>query len=144
VPPVFARKYGQSVTGGFVDRANSKSSFYGAYIFGDDQHKRRFALTHEAASSIKSRLLANAPQSVVSFGQDAAGEIYAAGYEGNVYELELDSSPFEQRRSGGPAPLCRYGAASFVEDFQNRMVANVKVTSVGVTSSLPGCVGLQH
>ena len=40
-PPVFAypRKYGQSVTGGFVYRANPKSSFYGVYIFADYQKK---------------------------------------------------------------------------------------------------------
>jgi putative heme-binding domain-containing protein len=97
VPPVFAytRRYGQSVTGGFVYRANPKSSFYGAYIFGDYQQKRIFALTHKDRELDQVRLLVNTPQSVVSFGQDAAGEIYAVGYEGNIYKLDLASSRFE-------------------------------------------------
>ena len=49
VPPIFSytRKYGQCVTGGFVYRANPKSTFYGVYIFGDYQKKRLFALTQK-------------------------------------------------------------------------------------------------
>lgn len=96
-PPVFAytRRYGQSVTGGFVYRGNPKSSFYGVYIFGDYQKKGIFALTQKDRRLDQVRLLANAPQSVVSFGQDANGEIYAIGYEGNIYKLDLDSTRFE-------------------------------------------------
>src|SRR5580765_2007060 len=45
VPPVFAytRKYGVSVTGGYVYRGNPKSSFYGVYICGDYESRRIFA-----------------------------------------------------------------------------------------------------
>src|SRR5262249_2664240 len=48
-PPVFAygRKFGVSVTGGFVYRGNAKSSFYGVYIFGDYQSQRLWGLTQE-------------------------------------------------------------------------------------------------
>jgi len=97
VPPVFAwtRKYGQSSTGGYVYRADPKSSFYGVYIFGDYQQKRIFALTQHDRVLDKVRLLCNAPQSVVSFGQDAQGQIYMVGYEGNIYKLLLDSTRFE-------------------------------------------------
>jgi putative heme-binding domain-containing protein len=97
VPPVFAwtRKYGQSSTGGFVYRGNPKSSFYGVYIFGDYQKKRIFALTQKDRVLDQVRLIANAPQSVVSFGQDAQGEIYFVGYEGNIYKLDLESTRFE-------------------------------------------------
>ena len=58
VPPLFAytRRYGQSVTGGFVYRANPKSSFYGTYIFGGDyQQKRLFALTQKNHFLIRPR-----------------------------------------------------------------------------------------
>src|SRR5206468_11534545 len=46
-PPVFAysRKYGVSVTGGYVYRGDEKSPFYGAYLFGDYETRRVFALT---------------------------------------------------------------------------------------------------
>ncbi|HEY8749551.1 MAG TPA: PQQ-dependent sugar dehydrogenase [Tepidisphaeraceae bacterium] len=97
VPPLFTytRKYGQSVTGGYVYRANPKSSFYGAYIFGDYQQKRLFALTQKNGSLDKVRVLTRTTQSVVSIGQDAMGEIYYVGYEGNIYKLDLESSRFE-------------------------------------------------
>jgi len=97
VPPVFSftRKYGQSATGGIVYRGNPKSSFYGAYIFGDYQKKVVFAITQKDGILDQARVIANAPQSVVSFGQDDQGQIYFVGYEGNIYKLDLDSSRFE-------------------------------------------------
>lgn len=96
-PPVFSytRKYGQSVTGGFVYRADPKSSFYGVYIFGDYQKKKLFAMTKKDRELDQVRLLANTPESVVSFGQDAGGRIYFVGYEGNVYLVDLEASRFE-------------------------------------------------
>jgi putative heme-binding domain-containing protein len=96
-PPVFAyaRKYGQSVTGGFVYRGDPKSTFYGSYVFGDYQKKKIFALTQKDRRLDRVRLLADAPQSVVSFGQDADGSIYFVGYEGNIYKLGLDATRFE-------------------------------------------------
>ncbi|HET6246777.1 MAG TPA: PQQ-dependent sugar dehydrogenase, partial [Tepidisphaeraceae bacterium] len=97
VPPIFSwtRKYGQASMGGFVYRANPKSSFYGAYIFGDYQKKLIFALTQKDRVLEKVRIIAKSPESVVSFGQDANGEIYFAGYEGNIYKLDLEAGKFE-------------------------------------------------
>jgi glucose/arabinose dehydrogenase len=97
VPPLFAytRKYGQSVTGGFVYRGNPKSSFYGVYIFGDYQKKGVFGLTQKNRELDQVRVLANSPQSVVSIGMDNNGEIYLVGYEGNIYKLDLEESRFE-------------------------------------------------
>jgi len=66
IPPVFSwtRKYGQAAIGGFVYRANPKSSFYGAYIFGDYQKKAIFALTQKDRVLNQVRLIAHAPQPV--------------------------------------------------------------------------------
>jgi putative heme-binding domain-containing protein len=96
-PPVFAygRMYGQSVTGGFVYRAEPTSSFYGVYVFADYQKKNVFGLTQKSRKLEKVRLLTTAPHQVVSIGQDAAGEIYLVGYEGNLYRLDLASSRWE-------------------------------------------------
>jgi putative heme-binding domain-containing protein len=97
VPPVFSwtRKYGQACIGGLVYRANPKSSFNGVYIFGDYQKKAIFALTQKDRVLDQVRLIAAAPQSVVSFCQDAQGRVYFLGYEGNIYRLDLDSTRFE-------------------------------------------------
>ncbi len=97
VPPVFAytRKYGTTVVGGYVYRANPKSSFYGVYVFADYQKKTLFALTQKGGVLDQVRLLGSAPQSVVSFGQDEQGQIYFVGYEGNIYKMDLDGGKFE-------------------------------------------------
>jgi glucose/arabinose dehydrogenase len=49
--PVFAyrRKYGNSITGGHVYRGDKNSSFYGAYICGDYNSKRIFAIRSKTA-----------------------------------------------------------------------------------------------
>ena len=92
VPPVFsyARKYGVCVSGGFVYRANPKSSYYGSYIFGDYQKKLIFSLTQKDRVMEQVHQIAISPQSVVSFAKDASGQIYQVGYEGNIYKLDLD------------------------------------------------------
>ena len=97
VPPIFAwtRKYGASSTGGFVYRGKQSPSFYGVYIFGDYQNSRIFALTQENRVLKQVRLLATAPEHVVSFGQDNDGELYAVGYEGTIYHIDLSRAKFE-------------------------------------------------
>ena len=96
-PPVFAyaRKYGQSVTGGFVYRGDPGSSFYGVYVFADYQQRHVFGLTQKGRRLEKVRLLTTAPQQVVSIGEDASGELYLVGYEGDLYKLDLASSRWE-------------------------------------------------
>ena len=98
VPPVFSwtRKYGQASIGGFVYRANPKS------LFLRRLHLRRLPEESSSSPSRKKtacwsqvRLIANVPQSVVSFGEDAQGQIYFVGYEGNIYKLDLDAGRFE-------------------------------------------------
>jgi glucose/arabinose dehydrogenase len=94
VPPVFAytRKYGASVTGGYVYRANPASPFYGVYIFGDYQSSRIFGLTHDAHGKLKQiRQIGKSPQHLVSFGRDDHGQLYVVGYEGTLYRLNLDN-----------------------------------------------------
>jgi putative heme-binding domain-containing protein len=97
VPPVFSwpRKYGVASIGGFVYRGNPKSSFYGAYIFGDYQKKVVFALTQKDRVLDQIRVIGTSPQPIVSFGNDAAGQIYVVGYDGNIYKLDLDAGKFE-------------------------------------------------
>ncbi len=96
-PPIFAyaRRYGPSVTGGFVYRADPTSSFYGKYIFGDYESRRIFALTQENRMLKEIRQIGISPQRIVSFGLDAEGEIYVVGYEGILYKLDFAGALFE-------------------------------------------------
>jgi putative heme-binding domain-containing protein len=96
-PPVFSygRKFGVSVTGGFVYRADVKSSFYGVYVFGDFQSQRIWGVRQEAGKLKQIRQLTVAPQRVVSFGRDLSGELYVVGYEGTIYRIHFEGSAFE-------------------------------------------------
>ena len=97
VPPVFAysRKLGASVTGGYVYRGTRSPSYYGAYIFGDYESKRIWAMKANKGRVSKVRQIGTSPQKIVSFGVDSDGEIYLVGYEGTVYRLDLSDSVFE-------------------------------------------------
>jgi glucose/arabinose dehydrogenase len=96
-PPIFAytRKYGVSVTGGYIYRGQAKSSFYGVYIFGDYETRRIFGMTQEKGQLKSIRQIGTSPQRIVSFGRDEAGEIYVVGYEGSISRIEFGSSRFE-------------------------------------------------
>jgi hypothetical protein len=97
VQPVFAyaRKFGVSVTGGYVYRAQKRSSFYGVYIFGDYQSRRLWGLTQKGGILQTVRQIGVAPQQPVAFGRDESGEIFVVGYEGMIYRLELNKAKFE-------------------------------------------------
>ncbi len=97
VQPIFAyrRRYGPSVTGGYVYRADPASSFYGKYIFGDYESKRIFALTQQDGALKEIRQIGIAPQRIVSFGKDEDGGIYVVGYEGLLYKIDFSTTTFE-------------------------------------------------
>jgi len=101
VPPVFAykRKYGNSITGGYVYRGDKNSSFYGVYLCGDYTSKRIFGVTQQNGVLKTVRQIGTIPQSLVSFAEDEPGNLYALGYEGTIYRLDFTSADFnaEQR-----------------------------------------------
>jgi putative heme-binding domain-containing protein len=97
-PPVFAyrRKYGNSVTGGYVYRGEKRSSFYGVYICGDYTSHRIWGLTQEGGILKRVRQIGVSPQSIASFGTDERGEIYIVGYEGMIYKLDFSKARFDE------------------------------------------------
>jgi putative heme-binding domain-containing protein len=96
-PPVFAysRKYGPSVTGGYVYRGDKNSPFYGAYVFADYETKRVFALTQKDGVLDKVRQIATSPQRVPSFGRDDKGGLYVVGYDGTIYAINFSGATFD-------------------------------------------------
>jgi putative heme-binding domain-containing protein len=96
VPPVFAyrRKFGNSVTGGYVYRGDRNSSFYGVYICGDYTSHRIFGLRQRDRALQIVRQIGTSPLNIASFGTDDRGEIYVVGYEGMIYHLDLASTTF--------------------------------------------------
>lgn len=96
-PPVFAytRKYGVSMTGGYVYRGDPKSSFFGVYICADFQTRHVFGLTREDKLLKTIRRIGLAPQRAVSFGCGEKGELYLVGYDGTIFEMDLSAGKFE-------------------------------------------------
>jgi len=97
VAPVFAyrRKYGNSITGGYVYRGDQRSSFYGVYICGDYTSKRIWGVTQENRLLKTVRQIATSPQFIASFGTDEQGNIYVVGYEGMIYKMDLAGAVFD-------------------------------------------------
>lgn len=97
VSPVFAyrRKYGNSITGGYVYRADPHSPFYGVYICGDYTSRRVWGIRQENRTLSAVREIGTAPQAIASFATDEAGNVYLVGYEGMVYKLDLSHGDFD-------------------------------------------------
>ncbi|HEY0457014.1 MAG TPA: PQQ-dependent sugar dehydrogenase [Verrucomicrobiae bacterium] len=95
--PVFAyrRKYGNSITGGYVYRGDKKSSFYGVYICGDYTSKIIFGITQQNGVLKAAHQIGKVPQRLVSFSEDEGGNIYAVGYEGTIYKIDFTQGRFD-------------------------------------------------
>ena len=103
LPPAFAPPVldyaqdgnGCSVTGGVVYRGCALPDLHGQYFFSDycSAFLRTFALRDGVVTGLTDRTAALAPgdghriDSVVSFGEDARGEIYIADLGGEIYKL---------------------------------------------------------
>ena len=95
-PPVFAyrRKFGNSVTGGYVYRGDKRSSFYGVYICGDYTSHRIWGLKQDGRVLQSVIQIGTAPQGIASFSEDEQGNLYVVGYEGMVYQIDFANTDF--------------------------------------------------
>jgi glucose/arabinose dehydrogenase len=90
IPPVLQRTHGQgycSITGGYVIRDRSLGrGWTGNYVFGDlcDGTLRLSHLRRPSARSHPTRLRVG---SLVSFGEDSRGRVYAVSLDGPIYRL---------------------------------------------------------
>ena len=88
--PVFEYTHsdGCSVTGGYRYRGSALPGMQGAYVFADycNNTIRVLSLTGNTAKEISSVKVD--PQPIVSFGQDAKGELYVLSFDGAVSRLD--------------------------------------------------------
>ena len=113
-PPVFAyrRKFGNSMTGGYVYRADPHSSFYGVYICGDYTSRRIFGIKQQDRMLQMVRQIGTSPQGIASFATDDRGEIYIVGYEGMIYHLDLTGAGFDHQVESSNTPAATRTAGS--------------------------------
>ncbi len=91
VPPVIAHPHSEaaSITGGFVYHGKRYPSLQGVYIYGDYQSGKVWGLKYDGTRVTWKEELADTGLRIVSFGEDAAGEIYLVEYErsNTIYTL---------------------------------------------------------
>ncbi len=89
IPPIltYGRDRGCSVTGGYVVRDQSLPSLEGRYIYGDYCESTLRSLVPATPSARNDRPLGLHVDSLVSFGEDAEGHLYAVSLDGPVYRL---------------------------------------------------------
>lgn len=83
---VYSHGAGCSVTGGFVYRGKAVPALAGRYLYGDFCSGTIWSLAAKGGKAVPRR----EPVSVadlVSFGEDAAGELYAVSHGGTVYRV---------------------------------------------------------
>jgi glucose/arabinose dehydrogenase len=76
-----------AVTGGYVVRDRSLGSLYGRYVYGDYCGGILRAVTLRPGRAIGNRSLGLRVPELSSFGEDAAGHVYATSLRGSVYRL---------------------------------------------------------
>jgi glucose/arabinose dehydrogenase len=85
----YGREGGCSVTGGYVVRDSQLPTLYGRYLYGDFCEGQLRSFTAEAGRpAADDRPLGLEVPSLSSFGEDAAGRLYATSLQGAVYRLE--------------------------------------------------------
>jgi putative heme-binding domain-containing protein len=77
-PPVVAHPHSEaaSITGGFVYRGKAFPELQGAYVYGDYETGKIWALWHDGVSVTRKEEIADTPHKIVTFGEDEAGELY--------------------------------------------------------------------
>jgi glucose/arabinose dehydrogenase len=79
---------GCSVTGGYVYRGARIPALTGAYLYGDYCRGEILALRQSGGRVVEEADLGVAVDGLSSFGQDAAGELYALSLSGTVYRID--------------------------------------------------------
>jgi hypothetical protein len=83
---------GECVIGGYVYRGSTYPQLQGYYVCADYISGNAWKLKPNGAGGWDIYRQKNIPSSIVSFGEDEAGELFASGRDGNVYKVTAQSS----------------------------------------------------
>ena len=91
VPPVIEHTHASgwcSIVGGYVVRDPTVPALDGRYVYGDLCSPRLYSAKLRPGRATSDRPTALSVPSLVSFGEDAAGHVYAVSIDGPVYRLD--------------------------------------------------------
>jgi glucose/arabinose dehydrogenase len=91
-PNAQRRDDGKSVTGGYVYRGSALPELAGAYVYGDYDTGRIWALRVDDAGKLLANrevvdLKQNPKLNIAAFGEDAAGELYVLAFDGRIHKF---------------------------------------------------------
>lgn len=110
-PPVVAHPHTEaaSITGGYVYTGKRYPELSGAYIYGDYETGKIWALWHDGEQITQHLEIADTPHKVVSFGRAPDGEIYYIHYDPESTIHELVPNPDFGRPTNFPVKLSDTG-----------------------------------
>jgi putative heme-binding domain-containing protein len=95
LPPMHAVPHseGASITGGHVYHGAKLPRLRGAYVYGDWETGKFWALRHDGDRLVSNDELCDTTLKPVSFTLDAAGELLVLDYNGGLYQLIPNAAP---------------------------------------------------
>lgn len=116
LPPTIQHSHieSRSITGGFVYHGKRLKELAGRYVYGDYVTGKIWAARFNAEKVLDVEEIADTPLALVSFGLDAAGELYLLDHEGSIHRLV--PNPRRSRNEEFPRRLSETGLFASVKD----------------------------
>jgi hypothetical protein len=111
IPPVAAHPHTEaaSITGGYVYHGSRFPELRDAYIYGDYETGKIWALWHDGTQVTRREEIADTPHKIVSFGQSEDGELYWMNWEKDTRIYRLAPNPAVGKPSQFPRKLSETG-----------------------------------
>jgi putative heme-binding domain-containing protein len=95
IPPVVAHPHTEaaSITGGYVYHGSRFPELRDAYIYGDYETGKIWALWHDGKQVTRREEIADTPHKIVTFGQSEDGEVYWMNWEKDTRIYRLVPNP---------------------------------------------------
>ncbi|QEC67281.1 T9SS type A sorting domain-containing protein [Panacibacter ginsenosidivorans] len=92
---------GLSVIGGYVYRGNAFPALKGYYVCADYLSSNAWKIISNGSGGWNIYLQKNVPASIVSFGEDEQGELYAASFNGTIYKVGATATAIKANEQAG-------------------------------------------
>lgn len=115
-PPVVTHPHSEaaSITGGFVYHGTQLPELEGAYVYGDYETGKIWALWHDGRQITRHDEIADTAQKIVTFGQSENGELYFIHWDKSSTIHRLARNPNAGKPSNFPRKLSETGLFSDV------------------------------
>ncbi|MCH8923118.1 MAG: PQQ-dependent sugar dehydrogenase, partial [Planctomycetes bacterium] len=118
LPPVtfHAHSEARSLTGGYVYRSKRLSDLRGAYVYGDYDTGKIWALRWDGKKVTRRRELVDTQLRIVSIGQDRSGEVYFVDHMGGRLHRLAKARPTAANAAQFPRKLSQTGLFASTKD----------------------------